>query len=54
MRGSLVILSKLIASLTFQISINPSSGVRSENATAQQGCSPEFRCKVGTSVLDFS
>ncbi|KAI5427554.1 hypothetical protein KIW84_032816 [Lathyrus oleraceus] len=53
MRGSLMIVATVIASLTFQIAINPPGGVWQENSGIQQGCAPDQTCKAGTSVLAF-
>ncbi|XP_058750745.1 uncharacterized protein LOC131623738 [Vicia villosa] len=53
MRGSLMIVATVIASLTFQIAINPPGGVWQENSSIQQGCAPGQTCKAGTSVLAF-
>ncbi|KAL5059061.1 hypothetical protein RYX36_030665 [Vicia faba] len=53
MRGSLMVVATVIASLTFQIAINPPGGVWQENSSIQQGCAPDQTCKAGTSVLAF-
>ncbi|RHN47593.1 putative PGG domain-containing protein [Medicago truncatula] len=53
MRGSLMVVATVIASLTFQIAINPPGGVWQSNTDTQNGCAPDQTCKAGTSVLAF-
>ena len=48
MRDYLMIIATVIASLTFQIAINPPGGGWQENSGTQQGCAPDQTCKVGT------
>ncbi|TKY64309.1 PGG domain mitogen-activated protein kinase 15-like [Spatholobus suberectus] len=52
-RGSLMVVATLIATITFQIAINPPGGVWQSDADSQQGCAPGKRCEAGTSVLAF-
>jgi hypothetical protein len=51
MRGSLMVVATVIASLTFQIAINPPGGVWQSNTNTQDGCAPDQTCKAGTSVI---
>lgn len=53
MRGSLMVVATVIATLTFQIAINPPGGVWQTDTNSQQGCAPDKICKAGTSVLAF-
>ncbi|XP_061360249.1 uncharacterized protein LOC133304257 [Gastrolobium bilobum] len=53
MRGSLMVVATVIATLTFQIAINPPGGVWQSDTDTQQGCGPGHICKAGTSVLAF-
>ncbi|KAJ1420365.1 PGG domain [Sesbania bispinosa] len=53
MRGSLMVVATVIATLTFQIAINPPGGVWQSDTSTQQGCAPGNICKAGTSVLAF-
>ncbi|CAJ2671905.1 unnamed protein product [Trifolium pratense] len=53
MRGSLMVVATVIASLTFQIAINPPGGVWQSNTKSEDGCAPNQICKAGTSVLAF-
>lgn len=53
MRGSLMVVATVTATLTFQIAINPPGGVWQSNTNSQQGCAPGQICKAGTSVLAF-
>jgi len=53
MRGSLMIVATVIASLTFQIAINPPGGVWQQDTTDTLGCAKNQTCKAGTSVLAF-
>ncbi|KAK7294395.1 hypothetical protein RJT34_17284 [Clitoria ternatea] len=53
MRGSLMVVATVIATLTFQIAINPPGGVWQSDTDANQGCAPGKVCKAGTSVLAF-
>jgi hypothetical protein len=52
-RGSLMVVATVIASLTFQIAINPPGGVWQSNTNSENGCAPNKICKAGTSVLAF-
>lgn len=52
-RGSLMVVATVIATLTFQIAINPPGGVWQSNSNTDQGCAPGQTCKAGTSVLAF-
>ncbi|RDX86826.1 hypothetical protein CR513_31792, partial [Mucuna pruriens] len=53
-RGSLMVVATVIATLTFQIAINPPGGVWQADADKQQGCAPGNNCRAGTSVLASS
>ncbi|XP_058746945.1 uncharacterized protein LOC131619924 [Vicia villosa] len=55
MRGSLMVVATVIASLTFQIAINPPGGVWQENTDSSKGCGRKQNetCIAGTSVLAF-
>jgi hypothetical protein len=46
MRGSLMVVATVIASLTFQIAINPPGGVWQSNTNTQGGCAPDQTCKA--------
>ncbi|KAK7294399.1 hypothetical protein RJT34_17288 [Clitoria ternatea] len=52
-RGSLMLVATVIATMTFQIAINPPGGVWQSDTHTQQGCAPDEVCKAGTSVLAF-
>jgi len=52
-RGSLMVVATVIATMTFQIAINPPGGVWQSNSDASQGCAPGKICQAGTSVLAF-
>ncbi|QHN76823.1 uncharacterized protein DS421_19g647290 [Arachis hypogaea] len=54
MRGSLMVVATVIATLTFQIAINPPGGVWQQDSNNQQGCASGNTCKAGTSVLATS
>ncbi|XP_058750286.1 uncharacterized protein LOC131623305 [Vicia villosa] len=54
MRGSLMVVATVIASVTFQIAINPPGGVWQENTDSAQGCPKNETCNAGTSVLAAS
>ncbi|WJX78017.1 hypothetical protein P8452_61280 [Trifolium repens] len=45
-RGSLMVVATVIASLTFQIAINPPGGVWQSNTNSQNGCAPNKICKA--------
>ena len=51
MRGSLMVVATVIATLTFQIAINPPGGVWQADTDNQHGCAAGNTCKAGTSVL---
>jgi len=51
MRGSLMVVATVMASLTFQIAINPPGGVWQSKADADDGCGHDRTCNAGTSVL---
>ncbi|XP_027337327.1 uncharacterized protein LOC113851036 [Abrus precatorius] len=53
MRGSLMVVATVIATLTFQIAINPPGGVWQADTDSQNGCASGKTCKAGTSVLAF-
>ncbi|KAK7276515.1 hypothetical protein RIF29_17655 [Crotalaria pallida] len=53
MRGNLMLVATVIATMNFQIAINPPGGVWQSNTGSQQGCAPNKICKAGTSVLAF-
>ena len=53
MRGSLMVVATVIASLIFQIAINPPGGVWQSNTDTKGGCARGQTCKAGTSVLAF-
>ncbi|CAJ2671906.1 unnamed protein product [Trifolium pratense] len=50
MRGSLMVVATVIASLTFQIAINPPGGVWQSDTDHNSGCAHNI-CKAGTSIL---
>nr|XP_004510423.1 uncharacterized protein LOC101494640 [Cicer arietinum] len=55
MRGSLMVVATVIASLTFQIAINPPGGVWQTNTNkTEDGCAFNTTCKAGTSVIASS
>jgi len=49
-----MVVATVMASLTFQIAINPPGGVWQSNTDTQGGCAPNQICKAGTSVLASS
>ncbi|KAK7276514.1 hypothetical protein RIF29_17654 [Crotalaria pallida] len=53
MRGNLMLVATVIATMNFQIAINPPGGVWQSDTNSQQGCAPNKTCKAGTSVLAF-
>lgn len=53
MRGTLMLVATVIATMSFQIAINPPGGVWQSDTNSQQGCAPNKICKAGTSVLAF-
>ncbi|KAL2337910.1 hypothetical protein Fmac_012356 [Flemingia macrophylla] len=50
-RGSLMVVATVIATMTFQIAINPPGGVWQSKADSGQGCARNKPCDAGTSVL---
>ncbi|CAJ1950857.1 unnamed protein product [Sphenostylis stenocarpa] len=52
-RGSLMVVATVIATMTFQIAINPPGGVWQAKTDDQQGCEAGKICQAGTSVLVF-
>ncbi|KAL9304318.1 hypothetical protein ACSQ67_021581 [Phaseolus vulgaris] len=52
-RGSLMVVATVIATMTFQIAINPPGGVWQTKSDEEQGCAPGKTCQAGTSVLAF-
>ena len=52
-RGSLMLVATVIATMTFQIAMNPPGGVWQADTDSQLGCAPNKTCKAGTSVLAF-
>ncbi|MED6216784.1 hypothetical protein PIB30_011110 [Stylosanthes scabra] len=54
MRGSLMVVATVIATLTFQIAINPPGGVWQQDSNIQMGCGAGNDCRAGTSVLATS
>ncbi|XP_027337329.1 uncharacterized protein LOC113851038 [Abrus precatorius] len=52
-RGSLMLVATVIATMTFQIAINPPGGVWQQDTNSQNGCASGKLCKAGTSVLAF-
>ncbi|XP_017407034.1 uncharacterized protein LOC108320192 [Vigna angularis] len=52
-RGSLMIVATVLATMSFQIAINPPGGVWQSDSDAEQGCEPGKICLAGTSVLAF-
>ncbi|TKY64307.1 ankyrin repeat protein [Spatholobus suberectus] len=52
-RGSLMVVATVIATMTFQIAINPPGGVWQSKAGSKEGCAPGKICEAGTSVLAF-
>ncbi|WVZ17219.1 hypothetical protein V8G54_010201 [Vigna mungo] len=52
-RGSLMIVATVLATMSFQIAINPPGGVWQSNSDAEQGCEPGKTCHAGTSVFAF-
>ena len=46
-----MVVATVIATLTFQIAINPPGGVWQADTDRQQGCAAGNKCKAGTSVL---
>ncbi|QCE02424.1 hypothetical protein DEO72_LG8g436 [Vigna unguiculata] len=52
-RGSLMVVATVLATMSFQIAINPPGGVWQSTSYAEQGCEPGTTCHAGTSVLAF-
>ncbi|WVZ26658.1 hypothetical protein V8G54_005202 [Vigna mungo] len=52
-RGSLMIVATVLATMSFQIAINPPGGVWQSTSHEEQGCEPGKTCRAGTSVLAF-
>ena len=52
MRGTLMLVATVIATMTFQIAINPPGGVWQQTMNSQNGC-PKQNCTAGTSVLAY-
>ncbi|KAJ9175544.1 hypothetical protein P3X46_014090 [Hevea brasiliensis] len=56
-RGSLMIVATVIATMTFQVGINPPGGVWQQNTTSSSEgsfCSSDNVCRAGTSVFSYN
>ncbi|KAF1897686.1 hypothetical protein Lal_00032443 [Lupinus albus] len=53
MRGTLMLVSTVIATMSFQVAINPPGGVWQSDSNTRMGCVPNTTCKAGTSVIAF-
>ncbi|KAG2379979.1 hypothetical protein LR48_Vigan346s001100 [Vigna angularis] len=52
-RGSLMIVATVLATMSFQIAINPPGGVWQSTSHEEEGCKHNTTCHAGTSVLAF-
>ncbi|XP_021903053.1 uncharacterized protein LOC110818462 [Carica papaya] len=52
-RGSLMVVATVIATMSFQVAVNPPGGTWSTTTVQEDGC-PVDSCKVGSSIIAYT